>query len=103
MRNRIINKRIHVRVEHVNKSRCREDFLNRVRKNEQLKAEAKKAGSMHICTTLQCISHVSFPFAEKLPAEAIKRLPAQPKAGGIVKAHKTEIQTIAPVKFEYLF
>ena len=42
--NREIKKRIHVRVEHVQPSRCREDFLNRRVENDAKKAEAKKAG-----------------------------------------------------------
>jgi large subunit ribosomal protein L21e len=43
--NRIIAKRIHVRVEHVSKSRCRDDFLKRVKDNEAVKQEAKKQNS----------------------------------------------------------
>ena len=39
---RIIAKRINVRVEHLKKSKCREDFLTRVKKNDALKREAKK-------------------------------------------------------------
>ncbi|GKE18144.1 ribosomal protein L21e, partial [Tanacetum coccineum] len=39
--NRIIKKRIHVRIEHVMPSRCTEEFKQRVKKNDQLKAEAK--------------------------------------------------------------
>ena len=35
--NRIIAKRIHVRVEHIRKSKCREDFLKRVKANDVLK------------------------------------------------------------------
>ena len=42
--NRIIPKRIHVRIEHVRKSQCREAFRDRVRKNDALKREAKAAG-----------------------------------------------------------
>jgi len=38
---RIMEKRIHVRVEHLRKSKCREDFLARVKKNDALKREAK--------------------------------------------------------------
>ncbi|KAH7659576.1 Ribosomal protein L21e protein [Dioscorea alata] len=38
--NRIIMKRIHVRVEHVLPSRCTEEFRERKKKNDQLKAEA---------------------------------------------------------------
>ena len=42
---RIIRKRIHVRVEHVEPSRCREDFLARRTQHEDLKKEAKASGS----------------------------------------------------------
>lgn len=45
VRNRIIPKRIHVRVEHVKKSTSREDFLNRVRVNDKAKIEAKKTNT----------------------------------------------------------
>ena len=41
---RIIPKRIHVRVEHVHPSRCKEDFLKRVKANDTLKHEAKLRG-----------------------------------------------------------
>ena len=34
---RIFRKRINVRIEHVQPSRCREDFLNRRNRNEELK------------------------------------------------------------------
>jgi large subunit ribosomal protein L21e len=42
VRGRILLKRIHVRIEHVKKSACRTDFLNRVKENENKKLEAKK-------------------------------------------------------------
>ncbi len=45
VRNRLISKRIHVRIEHVRKSRCRDDFLARVKTNEKLRKEAKAVGS----------------------------------------------------------
>ena len=44
VRNRIIPKRIHVRVEHLKLSTSRVDFLNRVRENDKKKTEANKAG-----------------------------------------------------------
>lgn len=44
VKSRIVEKRIHLRVEHVRKSRCQEDFLKRVKENDAKKAEAKKAG-----------------------------------------------------------
>ena len=42
--NRIIRKRIHVRVEHVAPSRCKEEFLRRQKLNDQLKHDAHVAG-----------------------------------------------------------
>ncbi len=39
-----MRKRIHVRVEHVRPSRCREDFLKRRAENDKAKAEAKAKG-----------------------------------------------------------
>jgi len=42
---RIIAKRIHVRIEHVQQSRCIQEFKARVKANEKAKAEAKRTGS----------------------------------------------------------
>lgn len=47
--NRIIKKRLHVRVEHVQQSRCREEFLQRRASNDAKKAEAKAAGKKVDC------------------------------------------------------
>ena len=44
VRHRKIEKRIHVRPEHLRLSGCRKEFLLRVAQNDKLKAEAKKAG-----------------------------------------------------------
>ena len=43
---RIIRKRIHVRVEHVAPSRCREEFLARCKANDALKHEAREKGGI---------------------------------------------------------
>ena len=43
VRGRILPKRISVRIEHVTHSKCRTDFLNRVKSNEVKKKEAKNA------------------------------------------------------------
>jgi len=51
---RIFKKRLHVRVEHVTPSRCREDFLRRVNTNDKLKHDAKVAGGiLHLLTLLK--------------------------------------------------
>lgn len=46
--NRIIHKHINIRVEHVRPSKCRQDFLNRVKSNELKKQEAHSTGGMFI-------------------------------------------------------
>lgn len=72
VRNRIIPKRINVRVEHVKHSKCREDFLQRMKRNDQLKrayAEDVKAG-------------------KKVKKPLLKRLPAQPREAELVRVNK---------------
>jgi large subunit ribosomal protein L21e len=41
---RIIEKRIHVRIEHVRKSKCQAEILRRVVENEKAKEEARSTG-----------------------------------------------------------
>ena len=41
---RIMKKRLHVRIEHVRPSRCREEFLLRRERNDKAKKEAKGKG-----------------------------------------------------------
>ncbi|PFH38338.1 ribosomal protein RPL21 [Besnoitia besnoiti] len=43
--NRVIKKRIHVRLEHVRKSRCNEQFLRRVKENDAAHHEAHLKGT----------------------------------------------------------
>ena len=81
VRNRIIPKKLHVRIEHVQKSRCKEDLIARVKANEKLKADAK---------------------ANKTKYTPIRRQHGLPRAGHTVKARKVEIESIGPVKFEEL-
>jgi len=38
----ILSTRINVRIEHVTHSKCREDFLKRVKENERLRKESKE-------------------------------------------------------------
>ena len=44
VKQRYMEKRIHVRIEHVRKSSCRDEFLERIKTNDKLKYEANKAG-----------------------------------------------------------
>ena len=76
--NRQMKKRFHVRVEHVRHSKCRKDFLDRVKKNEAIKAEYRARG-------------------EKPPC--LKRVPVMPRKGYVVSNKKTEIEVLAPLTF----
>lgn len=40
--------RINIRIEHVNPSKCRDDFIKRVKENEEKVADAKKKG-IRVC------------------------------------------------------
>jgi large subunit ribosomal protein L21e len=73
---RIIRKRIHVRVEHVQPSRCTEEFRLRKVKNDQLKADAKERGEV-IST---------------------KRQPLGPKPVFMVEG--TTIETVTPIPYD---
>jgi large subunit ribosomal protein L21e len=42
--NRYLEKRVNLRIEHVKHSKCRDDFLRRVKENARLKKEAKEKG-----------------------------------------------------------
>lgn len=75
VRNRIIPKRIHVRVEHLKLSTSRTGFLDRIRENDKKKTEANKQGQ-HIST---------------------KRVVAQPT--GEINIAKPDIQLLNPKLF----
>ncbi|XP_016460700.1 large ribosomal subunit protein eL21z/eL21y-like [Nicotiana tabacum] len=74
VRNKILRKRIHARIEHVQLSRCTEEFKERIKKNDQLKAEAKARGDV-IST---------------------KRQPQGPKPGFMVEGATLEFVTPIP-------
>ena len=77
----VFPKKIHVRIEHVRKSQCREAFKRRVRENDAKKREAKKTG-VKINT---------------------KRVPTQPKGLRLVEASKTTTEFMNPIKYRLLF
>jgi large subunit ribosomal protein L21e len=83
VRNRIEKKRVNIRIEHIRRSTCREDFVNRVKRNDQIKREAKAKG-------------------QRVPIESIKRFPIMPKAGYVVSSQTSHggPKTLAPVPFD---
>jgi large subunit ribosomal protein L21e len=78
VRHRILQKRINIRVEHIRPSKCRQDFLNRVKENEKKKHEAKAKGEVAV----------------------VKRMPIVPIEAHLVRTKKNAPQWIVPLKYE---
>ncbi|KAL3319278.1 60S ribosomal protein L21 [Cichlidogyrus casuarinus] len=77
---RFLPKRINVRIEHVRPSKCRLDFLQRVKDNDIKRNEAKKAGTF-------------------VP---LKRQPKGPIPGHVVETTKTKIVDLKPLPYELI-
>lgn len=75
--NRYIEKRVNLRIEHVRHSKCRQEFLERVKLNAQKKREAREKGERVL----------------------VKRLPAQPREARVVSLTAAP-ETITPVPYE---
>lgn len=76
--NRYIEKRVNVRIEHVKKSRSREEFLRRVKENAAKKQKAKEDGTQVY----------------------LKRQPLQPREARLVKTANNKPETLRPVAYE---
>jgi len=74
--NRYMEKRVNVRVEHIARSRSREEFLNRVKSNAQRRREAKEKGE----------------------SVQLKRLPVGPRGSRVVEF--TEVESLAPQPYD---
>lgn len=80
VKGRILAKRINIRVEHVKHSRCRQDFLDRVKENEIKKKEAKAKGTVVHC----------------------KRQPEQPRKAHFVRTKYNKPEVLEPIKYEFI-
>jgi large subunit ribosomal protein L21e len=78
---RIIEKRIHVRIEHIRQSKCQKEILARKVENEALKDEARKTGVK-----------VNLKRSPKMPKEAYF----------VASPGDTEVTTIQPLPFSDL-
>ncbi|RKP13255.1 60S ribosomal protein L21-A [Piptocephalis cylindrospora] len=78
--NRFMEKRVNLRIEHVKHSKCRDDFLNRVKENALKRKEAKVNGTFY----------------------NLKRLPAQPRPGHAVSSKNNTPTTITPIAYDTL-
>jgi len=78
--NRILPKRINVRVEHVKHSKCRDDFLRRVKENERKKKDAKVKGIRFDCV----------------------RQPTAPRLAHFVSTKKNKPTLVEPIPYEFI-
>ncbi|GAA5866487.1 hypothetical protein JCM8547_000640 [Rhodosporidiobolus lusitaniae] len=76
--NRYMEKRVNLRIEHVKHSKCRDDFLNRVKHNAAAKKEAKAKGETVV----------------------LKRLPAAPRESRTVATAGNAPTTLTPVPYD---
>jgi large subunit ribosomal protein L21e len=83
VRNRVEKKRVNIRIEHIRPSKCRKDFLDRVKRVDQTKRDAKEKGI-------------------KVPIGMLKRFPRAPKDGYIVTPEESAAPPMmrAPVPFD---
>ncbi len=81
---RYMRKRIHVRVEHVQHSKCRKEFLDRVKRNAKQAEAAKKSGKK--------VSLKREPALQPKPARTIN-----------VKSSNNSIETLEPEEYMNLF
>mmetsp|Transcript_20401 Transcript_20401/g.33656 ORF Transcript_20401/g.33656 Transcript_20401/m.33656 type:complete len:162 (+) Transcript_20401:64-549(+) len=80
VKQRLVRKRINIRIEHVSPSRSRENFLQRVKENDIASKKAKETGVKAVT----------------------KRSPAQPKDGYVLEvSDENEPVTMRPLKFDY--
>ena len=77
---RFMEKRVNIRVEHVKHSKCRDDFLKRVKENEAKRREAKETGVK----------------------VSLKRQPGQPRSAHFVSTRNNKPVLVAPVPYEDL-
>lgn len=79
--NRYIEKRINVRIEHIKPSKCKDDFLARIKQCTEAQRAAKESG---------------------VPFVSMKRVPKQPRAGHTVQTEGNEAITVVPLPYEAL-
>ena len=96
--NRYIEKRVNIRIEHIRHSKCRQEFLDRVKRNHDAHVAAREKGG-ESCSLFQS-QHV-FMLQLCLPERVtLKRIPAQPRPAHTVSTQGNAPQTMAPVPYE---
>ena len=82
VRNRVMPKRIYIRIEHVKPSRCREEYLKRKADAIVKRKEAREKGVKGRIN--------------------LKRQPKQPREAHLIKMHKKRPELVEPIPFDYV-
>lgn len=101
-RQRIIPKCINVRIEHIQPSRCREDFLARVKENTKKKRIARekneKVKKMLASLVVLLLTDTNHFFQ----VGCLKRQPIGPRPGHFVSTKKNKPVLVEPIPYEYI-
>lgn len=96
--NRYLEKRVNIRVEHIKHSKCRQEFLDRVKRNHELHVAAKAKGGAYSTESnynLEADRHRSN--SERV---TLKRMPVLPRSAHVVSTKDNIPQTMVPVRYE---
>ncbi len=93
--NRFIEKRVNVRTEHIKHSKCRQEFLDRVKANRIAHQAAKDKGGKSCIRGFDALEMTMF--SERV---TLKRIPALPREARTVSLSGNAPQTIVPVAYE---
>jgi large subunit ribosomal protein L21e len=97
--NRYIEKRVNLRVEHVRHSKCRQEFLDRVKANREAHAAAKESGGEYSlffgCKNPKDL--IEFDHIERVD---LRRKHILPREAHTVRGVDNPAQTIVPVAYE---
>lgn len=96
-----------MRMEHVRKSNCRREFLDRVKKNTEIAVYNKEhpEGSKLLSFLFNLSNISSYPFWNPIAAKKpiIKREAAGPKDGFVLRMKNQKVETVDPVAYESVY
>ena len=96
--NRYIEKRVNIRIEHVRHSKCRQEFLDRVKANHDAHVAAKeKGGQFYSCFSQMSVRNSDPRFSERV---TLRRKPVLPREAYTVTIADNPPQTMVPVPYE---
>ena len=94
--NRYIEKRVNIRVEHIKHSKCRQDFLRRVKENSKLREEAKDKPGTSLKKHPFILDDI---YGFKELRKARRRVQALPREAEIIITNGEQPLTMTPVPY----